>query len=119
MTVQALPYIILLGFLFGTSLIASRFSVGQFEPATYIGLRLTLAGLGHAAIYALVSRRHWPTDLRLWRHAAVLGLFGGLCLRYVILAGGIISPIETAGFMFARVARPKDPMPDMGKLPPG
>jgi len=50
--------------------------------------------------------------------AAVLGLFGGLCLRYTILAGGIISPIEAAGFEFARVARPKESMPAMGKVPP-
>jgi hypothetical protein len=50
--------------------------------------------------------------------AAVLGLLGGLCLRYSILAGGIISPLTATGFEFARVARPKDPMPAMGKLPP-
>jgi polysulfide reductase chain C len=50
--------------------------------------------------------------------AAVLGLFGGLCLRYAILAGGIITPVTTAGFEFTRVARPKDPMPAIGKLPP-
>jgi len=50
--------------------------------------------------------------------AAVLGLFGGLCLRFTVLAGGIISPITASGFEFARVARPKDPMPAMGKLPP-
>jgi len=50
--------------------------------------------------------------------AALLGLFGGLCLRYTVLAGGILSPIVAAGYEFARVARPKDPMPAMGKLPP-
>ncbi len=50
--------------------------------------------------------------------AAVLGLFGGLCLRYAILAGGTLDPIAAAGFEFARVARPKDPMPAAGKLPP-
>ena len=49
--------------------------------------------------------------------AAVLGLFGGLCLRYAVLAGGIISPIEAAGYEFARVSRPKEPIPAMGKLP--
>lgn len=76
MTVQALPYVTLLGFLFGSTLIASRFSVGQFEPVTYIGLRLTMAGLGHAAIYAVLRHRRWSTDLRLWRHAIVLGVFG-------------------------------------------
>ena len=53
MTVEALPFVILLGFFFGSSLIASRFSVGQFEPITFIGLRLTLAGMGYAAIFAL------------------------------------------------------------------
>jgi formate-dependent nitrite reductase membrane component NrfD len=50
--------------------------------------------------------------------ASVLGLFGGLCLRYAILAGGTLSPIIAAGYEFARVARPKEPMPAMGKLPP-
>jgi polysulfide reductase chain C len=50
--------------------------------------------------------------------AALLGLLGGLCLRYAILAGGIVSPVIAGGFEFARVDRPKDPMPAMGKLPP-
>ncbi len=50
--------------------------------------------------------------------AAVLGLFGGLCLRFTVLAGGTLSPIIAAGYEFARVARPKDPMPAMGKVPP-
>jgi len=76
MTLQAIPYILLLGFLYGSTLIASRFSVGQFEPVTYIGLRLTMASAGHAVIYAMVRERRWPTDRRLWRHAIVLGVFG-------------------------------------------
>ena len=76
MTLSSLPYIVLLGFFFGSTLVASRFSVGQFEPTTYIGLRLTMAGLGHAAIYAVSRRRHWPTDRRLWKHAIVLGVLG-------------------------------------------
>ena len=50
--------------------------------------------------------------------AAVLGLFGGLCLRYTILAGGIFIPMIADGFEFARIYRPKDPMPAIGKLPP-
>jgi drug/metabolite transporter (DMT)-like permease len=77
MSVQAIPYIVLLGFLFGSTLIASRFSVGQFHPTTYIGLRMVLASLGHIAIYTFGFRnRSWPRDLRLWGHAAVLGIFG-------------------------------------------
>lgn len=76
MTIQALPYILLLGVLFGSTLIASRFSVGQFHPTTYIGLRLVMASLGHLAIYAFVGQYKWPTDRRLWRHATILGIFG-------------------------------------------
>ncbi|VAW31224.1 hypothetical protein MNBD_CHLOROFLEXI01-2656 [hydrothermal vent metagenome] len=77
MTAQALPYVSFLGFLFGSTLIASRFSVGQFQPTTYIGLRLIMASLGHIAFYIFVNRRYkWPTDRRLWLHASVLGVLG-------------------------------------------
>lgn len=77
MTSQALPYISFLGFLFGSTLVASRFSVGQFEPTTYIGLRLTMASLGHIGFYTFINRRYkWPTDRRLWFHASILGVLG-------------------------------------------
>ncbi|WP_420630594.1 DMT family transporter [Candidatus Leptofilum sp.] len=77
MTPQALPYISFLGFLFGSTLVASRFSVGQFQPTTYIGLRLTMASLGHIAFYTFINHRYkWPTDRRLWLHASVLGIMG-------------------------------------------
>jgi drug/metabolite transporter (DMT)-like permease len=77
MTVQAIPYITLLGFLFGSTLIASRFSVGQFSPTTYIGLRMVLASLGHLTFYLMgYQGRRWPKDPLLWRHAALLGVFG-------------------------------------------
>jgi polysulfide reductase chain C len=66
-----------------------------------------------------------PFFLELWGgHAiaatlgALLGLFGGLCLRYTVLAGGTIGAIKAAGFEFARIDRPKDPMPAMEKVPP-
>ena len=76
MSVQALPYVVLLGALFGTTLVASRFSVGQFEPLTYIGLRLMIASLCHVAVYTVSSRRSWPKDRQVWRHSAVLGILG-------------------------------------------
>lgn len=50
--------------------------------------------------------------------ATVLGLFGGLCLRYAILSGGALDPLTAGGFEFSRVDRPKEPMPAMGKVPP-
>lgn len=76
MVIQSLPYVAVLGFLYGSTLLVSRFSVGQFQPSTYIGLRFTLAGLGHAAIYLFAQKRHWPRDRQLWRHAVLLGVVG-------------------------------------------
>ncbi len=77
MTTQAIPYILLLGFLFGSTLIASRFSMGQFNPTTYIGLRMVLASLGYITFHVLDNRRRkWPTNPQLWRHAVLLGILG-------------------------------------------
>ncbi len=73
---KALPYTLLLGALFGTSLIASRFSVGQLNPVTFAGLRLSLASLGYITVYLLrIGGRQWPTGRSLWRKAALLGVF--------------------------------------------
>jgi drug/metabolite transporter (DMT)-like permease len=76
LSLQALPYILLQGFLFGSTLIASRFSVGQYQPTTYIGIRLMLASGCHLAVYTLARRRKWPTSPDLWRNAALLGVMG-------------------------------------------
>ena len=77
MTTQALPYITLLGFFFGSTLVVSRFSVGQFQPSTYLGLRMILASLGYVALFTLAPQRFkWPTGRRLWHHAALLGIVG-------------------------------------------
>ena len=100
----AILYIVMQGGLFGTTLIASRFGVGQFDPTTFIGLRLLLASLGHAAVY-LFSRqqRHWPTDANLWREATMLGILGTALpttcivssLQY--LSAGVASILLTTG----------------------
>lgn len=80
MPIVALPYIVFLGFLYGSTLIVSRFSVGQFEPSTYVGLRLVMAGVGHMAFYAFArpgrAKRPFPTDRLLWRHSILLGVVG-------------------------------------------
>jgi formate-dependent nitrite reductase membrane component NrfD len=49
---------------------------------------------------------------------AVLGLAGGLILRQAILVCGTLPTWNIAGFKFRRIARPKDPKPAMGLLPP-
>lgn len=77
MILEALPFILLQGFMFGTTLVASRFSIGQYAPTTYIWLRLALASFAHLAFYIVAARRYpWPKDRRVWRHAAVLGIAG-------------------------------------------
>jgi drug/metabolite transporter (DMT)-like permease len=76
MSIQALPFVIVLGSFYGTTLIASRFSIGQYAPTTYLGLRLVMASLLHIAVYLLVRKRHWPVDRNLWRYAVPLGVFG-------------------------------------------
>lgn len=73
MTIQSLPYILVLGLLLGSTLVANRFGLGQFEPAAYVGLQLGLASIGHAAFYL---RRPLPADRKLWWHAAVFGTIG-------------------------------------------
>ncbi len=76
MSIQALPYVVLLGFLFGSTLVVSRFSVGQFHPLTYVGLRMIIASTACAVVYLVSTRQKWPTDPLLWRHAILLGVLG-------------------------------------------
>ncbi|MEW6071716.1 MAG: NrfD/PsrC family molybdoenzyme membrane anchor subunit [Planctomycetota bacterium] len=49
---------------------------------------------------------------------AVLGLVGGLLLRHAVLVCGTLPTWNIAGFQFRRIARPKEPKPGIGLLPP-
>jgi hypothetical protein len=49
---------------------------------------------------------------------AVLGLVGGVILRQAILASGALPTLNMGGFEFRRIARPKDPKPAPGLMPP-
>ena len=80
----------------------SRFSVGQFEPTTYIGLRLVLSSLGFAVIYGLrIGNRSWPRDRQLWKHATLMGIFGtafpmtGIVASLQYLSSGLTSILIT------------------------
>lgn len=90
---------------------AKRILAGPIAPAFWLGV--IVCGLLLPFFLEVLGGEGFAVSL-----AAVLGLFGGLCLRFTVLAGGIISPIVAGGFEFARVAKPKDPMPAMGKVPP-
>ncbi len=103
MSIQALPYITLLGFLFGSTMVVSRFSVGQFQPLTYVSLRMIIAILACISVYTLSSPHKWPTDRRLWRHAAILGIIGSavpmtsIVTSLLYQSSGITSVLLTAG----------------------
>jgi formate-dependent nitrite reductase membrane component NrfD len=49
---------------------------------------------------------------------AALGLAGGLILRHSLLVVGTLPTWNMAGFEFRRIARPKEPKPEIGLLPP-
>ena len=79
MSPASLPYILLLGLLFGSTLLVSRFSLGQFAPTTYTWLRLAISAAAFAAVYlvgAWRGRRRLPAGRALWRDAILLGIFG-------------------------------------------
>ncbi|MBW8010424.1 MAG: DMT family transporter [Chloroflexi bacterium] len=89
-TPQALPYLLLLGSLYGTTLIVSRFAVGQFAPTTYISLRFLIASLGYALIFIFsVQGRKWPKDRRVWGHSSLLGVFG-TAIPMVLLVSALL-----------------------------
>lgn len=99
---KSIPYVLLLGTLFGTTLVGSRFSVGQFEPSTYIGLRLVLSTAGFGVIYLLrLGKRTWPKGKQIWKHASILGIFGtaipmtGIVLSLQYLSSGLASILIT------------------------
>ncbi|MFL7838202.1 MAG: DMT family transporter [Candidatus Promineifilaceae bacterium] len=76
MTPKSLPSISLLALIFGSTLIVSRFSVGQYAPLTYVSLRLLLGGLCYMLVYALSGGRAWPRERRIWRYGPLYGLIG-------------------------------------------
>ena len=85
MTLRALPYIILLGFFWGSTLIASRFSLGQYEATTYVGVRLIIAAIAHLIVYTLM-KRPLPRDRQLWKYASIYGVFvTALSMTLIIL----------------------------------
>src|SRR5690606_21083720 len=78
----ALPYVLLIGLLFGSSLLASRFSLPQFGSVTFVWLRLAISLGAFAAVYAAAAKRGRSSrplplgDRALLRDGLILGIFG-------------------------------------------
>jgi drug/metabolite transporter (DMT)-like permease len=75
-TFKALPFILLLGTLFGSTMVISRFSLGQMEPGVYNSLRLVIVIICFTLVFAFSPGRQWPRDRKLWLHAGIWGLLG-------------------------------------------
>ena len=73
---KALPYIVLLGFMFGSNMVAARFGLGQMQPNVFNSLRLVIVMICFILIYALSPNRSWPRDRGLWLHAGIWGVVG-------------------------------------------
>ncbi len=77
MPIQAIPYILMLGFFFGSTVLASRFSMGQLSSLTFVGLRLTLASIAFVILYLFSFQgRTWPRGRQLWLYSAAVGIMG-------------------------------------------
>jgi drug/metabolite transporter (DMT)-like permease len=104
---RSIPYILLLGAFFGSTLVVSRFSVEQFSPTTYIGLRFLIACFAFAIIYTLrIGNRRWPIGADLWGKSAIMGVFGtafpmtGIVSSLEYLSSGLVSILITVGPAF-------------------
>lgn len=57
-------------------MVVSRFSLGQFDPTTYIGIRMIISSVMALLVYAIATGRRLPRDFEVWKRASLLGVFG-------------------------------------------
>jgi drug/metabolite transporter (DMT)-like permease len=73
---SSIPYIFITGFLLATTLIVSRFSLGQFETQAFVSLRLLMGSAAFVVAYVVFRIRPWPRDPKLWLYGGIYGLIG-------------------------------------------
>lgn len=71
---SSLPLTFLTGFLLGSTLVVSRFSLGQFDAQTYVALRLAAGSVVFLIAYWIFRVRAWPRSRSLWGRAGIFGL---------------------------------------------
>ena len=76
MSPKALPYISLLAGFWGTTLVVSRFALGQFAPLTYVALRILVASVAFLVITLAGGKRRFPRGRKMWGNGTMLGIFG-------------------------------------------
>lgn len=88
------------------------FVVGYFVLG--LGVPLVLMVM----VYRTMAQDSAGNVLALAVIGAALGLAGGLILRQAILVSGALPTLNIGGFEFRRIARPKEPKPGIGLMPP-
>jgi formate-dependent nitrite reductase membrane component NrfD len=88
----------------------SLFVVGYFVLGLAVPLVLML--------WAYRTLAQGESSLPVVAIGALLGLVGGLILRQAVLVCGALPTLNMAGFEFRRIARPKEPKPGAGLVPP-
>ena len=69
-----LPAVLVMSLFFGTTLVVSRFSLGQFHPFTYVAIRLLIAAV-LALLWAWLRHHRLPRGRSIWIHGSIVGLF--------------------------------------------
>lgn len=70
----ALPFILLVGTIYGSNMVVARFSLGQYAPLTLVSLRMLIAGLIYLIFYTIRRDRCLPKDRGLWAKAGLSGI---------------------------------------------
>lgn len=85
MHTKAFPYIALLGFIWGTNLVISRFGVNQLGGVLFTGLRLAAGSLVFISVIVF-TKKQWPREGRVWKHAMVIGVIGSALPMTAVLS---------------------------------
>lgn len=83
-----LPYILLLGSMYGTTLIVSRFLLGSLDSTFYLALRLVISSLAYIFLYIARPKTYsFPKNLKTWKRGALFSLLNTVLGMNLILFG--------------------------------
>jgi len=86
--------VFLLGLMNGTTLLASRFSVGQYSTSNYLTIRLAIASVVYAVLVWFTQKdklRFFPKSKKFWIGSLFVGFLTGISMNAIIMAMQYIS----------------------------
>lgn len=86
--------VFLLGVMNGTTLLASRFSVGQYSTSNYLTIRLAIASVAYAVLVWFTQKdklRFFPKSRKFWIGSGFVGFLSGISMNAIIMAMQYIS----------------------------